>query len=73
MLTQSAVTADDIRKKRRWKRVGGVAVLLMGALCVGSWLLWRGDDGSAGAAGKPAALSKTRPGHQGDGREPTAT
>ncbi|MFF2131067.1 PQQ-binding-like beta-propeller repeat protein [Streptomyces olivochromogenes] len=61
MYTQSALTADGIEKKRRRKLFGGVAALLIGALCAGSWLLWHGDDASAGAAGKPAAPSEQGP------------
>lgn len=60
MYTQSAVTADGIQKKRRLKLFGGVAALLIGALCVGSWLLWHGDD-SAVAAAKQAVPAEQGP------------
>ncbi|MFK0021941.1 PQQ-binding-like beta-propeller repeat protein [Streptomyces sp. NPDC090798] len=61
MYTQSALTADGRQKKRRWKLFGGVAILLIGALSVGSWLLWHGGSVSAQTAGKPSASAEQGP------------
>jgi len=53
--TQSALTADSERRRRRTKLVGAVAAVLVAVLCVGGWLLMYGTDDGTPANSKPTA------------------
>lgn len=55
VFTQSTVTADNARRSRRRRVLGVGVVVLVLALCAGSWLLWPGPDDSTRENRKPSA------------------
>ncbi|MFD9006774.1 PQQ-binding-like beta-propeller repeat protein [Streptomyces sp. NPDC059582] len=55
--TQSALAADrTARERRRRKVLGALAVLVVGGLCAGGWLVSSAGDDSAAADGRPAPV-----------------
>ncbi|TLS40239.1 hypothetical protein FE633_42625 [Streptomyces montanus] len=57
--TQSALSADSARKKRRTKLLGAVGAVVVAVLCAGGWLLWYAGEDRTPAHDRPSAARQT--------------